>query len=66
MDALGHNAQDFPVAYSNQSRILSLPIYPEISDAMIQYVADRIGEFFEGGTAATGPALDASRSSIGV
>src|SRR5207302_1223228 len=25
-----HTPDDFPVAYSNQSRILSLPIYPEI------------------------------------
>src|SRR5262249_51342862 len=34
---LQHNSKDFPVAFANQSRILSLPIYPEISDAMISH-----------------------------
>src|ERR1017187_2113211 len=43
---LGHSPKDFPVAYSNQFRILSLPIFPEISDAMQQYVANSIKEFF--------------------
>ena len=37
---LHHKAADFPVAYHNQSRILSLPIFPEMTDEMIQYVAD--------------------------
>jgi dTDP-4-amino-4,6-dideoxygalactose transaminase len=36
---LGHKPTDFPAAYRNQSRILSLPIYPEMTDDMIQYVA---------------------------
>ncbi len=62
---LGHDAHDFPVAYSNQSRILSLPIYPEISDTMIQYVAERIGEFFSEDAVVAGPALDPGRPSIG-
>jgi dTDP-4-amino-4,6-dideoxygalactose transaminase len=43
---LGHKPEDFPVAYANASRILSLPIFPEITDAMQQYVADSIKEFF--------------------
>lgn len=43
---LRHQPQDFPVAFANQSRILSLPIYPEISDAMTACVADKIAEFF--------------------
>lgn len=43
---LGHTPQDFPVAHANQSRILSLPIYPEMTDEMIEYVADRIRAFF--------------------
>ena len=43
---LGHKPADFPVAYANQSRILSLPIYPEITDDMIRYVADFIKKFF--------------------
>src|SRR5688572_3850744 len=28
---LGHTAPDFPVAHRNQSRILSLPLFPEMS-----------------------------------
>jgi dTDP-4-amino-4,6-dideoxygalactose transaminase len=50
---LRHDPKDFPVAFANQSRILSLPIYPEISDVMISYVANKIAEFFvENGVAA--------------
>jgi dTDP-4-amino-4,6-dideoxygalactose transaminase len=37
---LGHKPADFPAAYRNQSRILSLPIFPEMTDEMIEYVAD--------------------------
>jgi len=44
---LGHVPEDFPVAYSNQSRILSLPIYPEMSEEVIAYVVERIGSFFQ-------------------
>ena len=43
---LGHNPSDFPVAYANQSRILSLPIYPEITDEIIEFVVDQIQTFF--------------------
>jgi dTDP-4-amino-4,6-dideoxygalactose transaminase len=43
---LKHVPADFPVAYANQSRILSLPIYPEITQEMITYVADCIRSFF--------------------
>ncbi len=43
---LGHKPADFPVAYANQGRILSLPIYPEMTDEMIAYVADQIKSFF--------------------
>jgi dTDP-4-amino-4,6-dideoxygalactose transaminase len=45
---LQHDPRDFPVAFGDQSRILSLPIYPEISDAMINFVRDRVAEFFSG------------------
>src|SRR4030088_1923473 len=44
---LGHNPSDFPVAYANQSRILSLPIYPEITDEMIEFVVEQIDRFFQ-------------------
>jgi len=43
---LGHIPDDFPVAYANQSRILSLPIYPEMTEEMVAFVVERIGEFF--------------------
>jgi dTDP-4-amino-4,6-dideoxygalactose transaminase len=43
---LGHQPADFPVAHANQSRILSLPIFPEMSEPQIGYVADRIRAFF--------------------
>jgi dTDP-4-amino-4,6-dideoxygalactose transaminase len=39
---LHHSPEDFPVAYANQSRILSLPIYPEMTDAMIEYVSAQV------------------------
>jgi dTDP-4-amino-4,6-dideoxygalactose transaminase len=35
---LRHKADDFPMAHANQSRILSLPIYPEMTPQMIEYV----------------------------
>ena len=44
---LGHTPDDFPVAYRNQSRILSLPIYPEMPAEMIHYVVEQIRLFFE-------------------
>jgi len=43
---LGHKPADFPVAYANQSRILSLPIFPEMTDEMIEYVVGQICGFF--------------------
>jgi dTDP-4-amino-4,6-dideoxygalactose transaminase len=43
---LGHTPQDFPVAHANQSRILSLPIYPEMQQEMVVYVAGCISRFF--------------------
>ena len=43
---LGHKPEDFPVAYRNQSRILSLPIYPEMPVEMVEYVTDQIKRFF--------------------
>jgi dTDP-4-amino-4,6-dideoxygalactose transaminase len=43
---LGHSPEDFPTAYFNQSRILSLPIYPEINDEVLCYIAESIESFF--------------------
>ena len=43
---LGHTPKDFPNAHANQSQILSLPIYPEMTEEMIGFVAGKIREFF--------------------
>ena len=43
---LGHKTSDFPVAYANSQRILSLPIFPELTDEMISHVAGNIKTFF--------------------
>ena len=43
---LGHVPQDFPAAYFNQSRILSLPVYPEMSEEATTHVADTIAHFW--------------------
>jgi dTDP-4-amino-4,6-dideoxygalactose transaminase len=42
---LGHRSEDFPNAFHNQSRILSLPLFPEMSDAQRRHVVGSIGEF---------------------
>lgn len=43
---LGHKPADFPVAHRNQGEILSLPIYPEMTDEMIAHVCAQIVRFF--------------------
>jgi dTDP-4-amino-4,6-dideoxygalactose transaminase len=52
---LSHVPKDFPVAYFNQSRILSLPIFPEMTKEMIDYVVSQIRNFFNGNTVAFWP-----------
>jgi dTDP-4-amino-4,6-dideoxygalactose transaminase len=39
---LGHTPPDFPVAHAHQSRILSLPIYPEMTEEMIAVVVREV------------------------
>lgn len=43
---LGHTPADFPVASRYQDEILSLPMYPELSEESIVYVCDAIKQFF--------------------
>jgi dTDP-4-amino-4,6-dideoxygalactose transaminase len=43
---LGHVPKDFPAAYFNQARILSLPIYPEMPEQAITHVANTISQFW--------------------
>lgn len=40
--ALGHSAKDSPNATRFESQILSLPIYPELTDAQLDHVADAL------------------------
>jgi dTDP-4-amino-4,6-dideoxygalactose transaminase len=47
---LGYSATDFPVAYAYQQEILSLPMYPELSQEQIAYVAEAIHAFEKNAT----------------
>ncbi|MCD4651009.1 MAG: DegT/DnrJ/EryC1/StrS family aminotransferase [Candidatus Cloacimonetes bacterium] len=40
-----HLPQDFPVTSEVQDRVLSLPVFPEITPEMIRYVVEQIKEF---------------------
>ena len=44
---LNHRPEDFPIAYANQSQILSLPMFPELTDDMCSYVAKQLGKVAE-------------------
>lgn len=44
---LGHPPSDFPVASRLQDEIISLPMYPELTESMIGYTADTIRSFFK-------------------
>lgn len=43
---LNYSEIDFPVASNLSSKILSLPIFPEISDEQIEFVSSKIREFY--------------------
>jgi dTDP-4-amino-4,6-dideoxygalactose transaminase len=38
----GHTPEEFPVAYSQMGRLLSLPMYAELTDEMIDFVCDTL------------------------
>jgi dTDP-4-amino-4,6-dideoxygalactose transaminase len=44
---LHHTSQDFPNTYNYQSQVLSLPIYPEMNEEMVSYIAEAIKEFYK-------------------
>lgn len=46
-DSLGYNKGDFPVTEELAESGLSLPMYPELSDNQIEYVAEKIKSFFK-------------------
>lgn len=43
---LGHRPGDFPVAERQARRILSLPVYPELTEAELDAVVSAIGRFY--------------------
>ena len=43
---LGYRDEDFPVAKRAAQRILSLPMFPELSERQMQHVRDKIKAFF--------------------
>ena len=43
---LGHSPGDFPVTEKVQRRVLSLPVYPGLTEEAVRTVAAAIGEFF--------------------
>ena len=43
----GHTPEQFKNAHHNQSRILSLPIYPEMSNDQVSYIVGLISDFFK-------------------
>lgn len=45
-DYLNLNSFDYPNATKIESKILSLPIYPELTDKMIGFVVEKINEFY--------------------
>ena len=43
---LGHSPGDFPVAEAAAAETIALPMYPELTDAMLEHVVDTIARFF--------------------
>lgn len=39
---LGYKIEDYPVAYDNYSREISLPIYPQLTNAQIDYICEAV------------------------
>ncbi|MCH8021211.1 DegT/DnrJ/EryC1/StrS family aminotransferase [candidate division KSB1 bacterium] len=44
-DFMGHKRGAFPVAEQAADRVLSLPNYPEMTDEMVEFVADKFKSF---------------------
>jgi dTDP-4-amino-4,6-dideoxygalactose transaminase len=43
----GFTAAQFPVAASLQEEVLSLPVYPELSEAQVDYICDHLIAFYQ-------------------
>lgn len=44
---LGYKSGDFPISEENSKKIISLPMYPELTKKQINYVVDTIKEFYK-------------------
>lgn len=44
---LGYKQSDFPVVAKNQSKLLSLPMYPELTKEQANYIAKIISDFYK-------------------
>ena len=42
----GYTKSDFPNSYANSKQILSLPLFPEITEKQIDYVSKKVKKFF--------------------
>jgi dTDP-3-amino-2,3,6-trideoxy-4-keto-D-glucose/dTDP-3-amino-3,4,6-trideoxy-alpha-D-glucose/dTDP-2,6-dideoxy-D-kanosamine transaminase len=47
LELCGHSREDFPVAYRQSDRIVTLPVHEELDLRQIEFVCEKIGEFFE-------------------
>ena len=45
---LGHTPEDFPIATKYSKEIISLPMFPELTEDQLQYVCDQIKNIVEG------------------
>ena len=45
---LGYSKGDFPVSEQLAQEVLSLPVYPELTDVQMESVVMRISEFYNG------------------
>ena len=39
---LGYNIEDYPIAYHNYSREISLPIYPQLTNDQVEYICETV------------------------
>jgi dTDP-4-amino-4,6-dideoxygalactose transaminase len=46
-ETYGYEAEDFPIAYSEYQRVVSLPIYSRMTDEDVQDVIDAVGEIVQ-------------------
>jgi len=46
LELTGHSSEDFPRAYEQSSRIITLPVHEHLSQAQQDFVVNKIAEFF--------------------